>query len=58
MHIKYIWRAYRNKATYKEGKGDMSFEMLWNLDFWHKSYLFGGIEMQENSKMYPTLLKF
>jgi hypothetical protein len=27
------------------------------MDFWHKSYLFGGIEMQENSKMYHTLWK-
>jgi hypothetical protein len=33
----------------------MRFEMLWKMDFWHKSYLFGGIEMQENSKMYMYL---
>jgi hypothetical protein len=28
MHIKYIWQAYRNKATYEGGEGDI--EMLWN----------------------------
>jgi hypothetical protein len=27
------------------------------IGFLHKSYLFGGIEMQENSKMYLTLSK-
>jgi hypothetical protein len=25
------------------------------MDFLHKSHLFGGIEMQENSKMYLTV---
>jgi hypothetical protein len=26
-----------------------------DMDFCHESYLFGGIEMQENSKMYHAL---
>jgi hypothetical protein len=34
-------------------KTDMdTYKCLWNFD---KSYLFGGIEMQENSEMYLTL---
>jgi hypothetical protein len=30
----------------------MRFEILWNMDFWHKGYryLFDGIEMQEISR--------
>jgi hypothetical protein len=104
MHIKYIWKAYRNKATYKWGRGTLrcfetgshflaeltkttghkycslhtSVPNLGNwhgsgssdpsrkngsgyiqifMEFLHKSYLFGGIEMQENSKIYLTLWK-
>jgi hypothetical protein len=61
MHIKYIrymtGMYLETKQLTKGGGGHWDALKEDHVDFWHKSYLLGGIAMQENSKMYLTLWK-